>query len=128
MVFCTLTKKAHIYCMCKEGQKFTEIANTLGLNSYVVSCNFCKIDKQGPNPDFYAKPLILGKLRAISPVSECLAMCAINSGEFCDATAVQCKLLPHLHPTTIRQKFIRKGLHGHICWKKPWLSKKHICT
>ena len=112
--------------MRNAGQTFTEIANFLKMDRTVVSRNYKKLAQQGPNPDFCTKPSKPGRPRALSPVSERNAERAINSGQCRDATDVQRKLFPHLHPSTLRRMFIRKGLHGRVRWRKPWLSKKHI--
>jgi DNA-binding MarR family transcriptional regulator len=112
--------------MRKNGQTFGEIADILGLDTSVVSRNFRKLEMQGPNPDFYAKPPIPGRPRKLLLHDERCAERAISSGKCRDATDVQRKLFPDLHPTTLRRMFVRKGLFGRIRWKKPWLSKKHI--
>ena len=119
---CTPTKKAHIWHMCNAGQTFTEIANFLKMDRTVASRNYKKLAQQGLNPDFYTKPSKPGCPRALS------AEQAINSGQCHDATDVQQKLFPHLHPSTLRRMFIWKGLHSRVRWQKPWLSKKHIAN
>jgi DNA-binding MarR family transcriptional regulator len=56
MVTCTPTKKAYIYRRHKfDNISFTDIAKALDLDRTVVSRNYCKLERQGSNPDFYAK-------------------------------------------------------------------------
>jgi len=126
MVTCTPTKKAHIWCAHNAGQKFGEIANFLQLNESVVLQNYWKFSKQGPKPDFHTKPPIPRHPRALTPHAECCAEHAIGSRDSRDATDVQRKLFPDLSAPTIRQMFVRRGLHGCVRWRKPWLSKKHV--
>ena len=126
MVICTPTKKAHIWRARNAGQKFGEIANFLQLNESVVSRNYWKLAKQGPKPDFHTKPPIPGRPRALTPHAERRAERAIGSGDCRDATDVQRKLFPDLSAPTVRRMFVRRGLHGRVRWRKPWLSKKHV--
>ncbi|KAF8161038.1 hypothetical protein B0H34DRAFT_653685 [Crassisporium funariophilum] len=114
MVSCTPTKKARIFQMYSEGKSFTEIGKDLGLHCSVVSRNYHKLEEMGPEPDFYAKQPIPGCPRIITPHAERRAQRLITSGKCRDATDVQRVLFPKVHPTTIRQMFIRKGLPGCV--------------
>jgi hypothetical protein len=49
--------------MRNQGQKFNEIADFLGLDWSVVLHNYRKMEEEGPEPDFYAKPPIPGRPR-----------------------------------------------------------------
>jgi len=126
MVTCTPTKKARIMQLRKQGWKFKDIGNEIGLESSVVSRNYNKLIKKGPHPDLYHHEPIPGRPKIITPHAERRAVRLITSGECRDATDVQRVLFPRLHPTTVRQMFIRKGMPGRIRRKKPWLSRKHV--
>lgn len=114
MVTCTPTKKARIMQLRKQGWKFKDIGNEIGLESSVVSRNYNKLIKKGPHPDLYHHEPIPGRPKIITPHAERRAVRLITSGECRDATDVQRVLFPRLHPTTVRQMFIRKGMPGRI--------------
>lgn len=127
MVLCTPTKKARIFHMRQsQGLTFEEIGNTLGISRTTASRNFSNLQKQGPRPDFYARPKIPGRPKVITPHAERRACRLIGANKCRNATEVQRKLFPQVHPTTVRRMFIKKGLNGRVCRKKQWLSKIHI--
>ncbi|PPQ92110.1 hypothetical protein CVT25_008042 [Psilocybe cyanescens] len=74
-------KKAYIYRKHQQGEQFLDIANELGLNPSVVSWNYHKLAKQGPDPDFYAPPSMTGRPQVITPHAECQAEQLIASWE-----------------------------------------------
>jgi len=126
MVVCTPTKKARIIQLRKQGWKFRDIGADIGLERSVVSRNYNKLVKKGGEPDFYHTEAIPGRPKVITPHGERRAERLIKSGECRDATDIQRVLFPELHPTTVRQMFIRKGLPGRIRRKKPWLLNVHV--
>ena len=126
MVVCTPTKKARIYTLRQAGLKFLDIGHILNMKESTVSRNFCALQKQGDNPNFYLRKPIPGRPRVITPHAERRATRLILSGECSDATDVKRVLFPQLHATTVRRMFIRKGLLGRVRRRKPWLSKRHI--
>ncbi|KAJ3518197.1 hypothetical protein NMY22_g13810 [Coprinellus aureogranulatus] len=126
MVVCTPTKKAQIFHMQKyEGKTFQEIRNILGVSRSAASRTYSGLEKQGPRPNFYARPPIPGQPRAISPHAEQRACRLIRANKCRNATEVQHKLFPDLHPTTVRCMFIQNGLPGRVCRKKPYFLKPH---
>ncbi|KAF5328079.1 hypothetical protein D9619_013643 [Psilocybe cf. subviscida] len=123
---CTPTKKAQILYLRQDGKTFAEIGNDLGLNRTTVSRTYHDLEKQGYNPDFYLKKDIPGRPQLLTPHAEQRAEQAITSGECMNATDVQHTLFPNISASTLRRMFLRKGMKGRICWKKPWLSKIHV--
>jgi hypothetical protein len=73
MVVCTLTKKAYIFRARREGQTFRDIGNTLSLDHTVVMRCYRRLEKQGPQPNFYAHAPIPGCPRLLTPHTECRA-------------------------------------------------------
>lgn len=47
------------------------------------------------------------------------------SGEFPDATALQCGLFSEESSSTVRQVLCREGLNGRVRQKKPYLKAEH---
>ncbi|KAH6906659.1 hypothetical protein BKA70DRAFT_1105502, partial [Coprinopsis sp. MPI-PUGE-AT-0042] len=113
--------KQHRY----HGRTFEQIGNELKIDCTVVSRNYRKLERQGSNPDFYAKAPKPGRPRLISPRDERLAERMITSSRVSDATNVKRKLFPHISASTVRRMFSRIGMHGRIRWKKPFLSRAH---
>ncbi|KAF6741856.1 hypothetical protein DFP72DRAFT_832039, partial [Ephemerocybe angulata] len=71
-----------------------EIGNTLGMSRSTVSRNFDDLEKQGSSPDFYSRPKIPGRPRAITPHAERRACHLIGANICRNATDVQQRLFP----------------------------------
>jgi len=65
----------------KQGWKFKDSGNEIGLESSVVSQNYNKLIKNGPHPNLYHHEPIPGCLKNITPHAECRAVHLITSGE-----------------------------------------------
>ena len=129
MVVCTPTKKAYIWRQRqKYGKKFNDIAEDLKIDRSVVSRNYRKMEKEGPNPNFYAKAKKPGRPRKISCHGERQAERLIKSSRASDATDVKRKIFPNASACTVCRMFTRIGMHGRIRWKKPFLKKEHIAA
>ncbi|KAF6748089.1 hypothetical protein DFP72DRAFT_820871, partial [Ephemerocybe angulata] len=67
----TPIKRAWIWHYQRDDRKiFIKIGNILNLNPSVVSRNFNKLERQGSDPDFYAKTSISERPRLITPHAE----------------------------------------------------------
>ena len=118
----TPTKKATILTLNSQGKRASEIAAHLGVTA---KCVREQLRKLAINRDPYYKAPGRGRPRALSARDIRQAARAITSGNAHDATDVQRKLFPDIHPSTVRRALTNYGLPGRVRRKKPLLTKKH---
>jgi len=124
----TPTKKARIWHEYRHGNhNKASIARKLNLDRSSVSRTLKSLLAQGRNrPDFYARKPKSGRPRKFSDREGRIATRAILMGKAYDATDLQRKFYPYVHPSTVRRVLYRNGLRAYVRRKKPYLSRAQV--
>ena len=126
MVVVTPSKKARLWEWMQAGLPYAEMARKLNIQAESTVRKACqRLKSEGKQPDFYAKPNIPGRPRILTESDARYAQIAIAHGQAQNAVDLQRRLFPHVSPDTVRRALIRRGLHGRVRRKKPYLSPIH---